>query len=162
MDLQYFSKELISNPIMIAGKVVEWETLDGNRGVLEIDPEHQPDLVAGLNAAAAKHRGGIIKITADEYRKKKALHPFNPSAPRLKKDMLRALPPSIRPAVFNPVAAVAGNRPTPLAAKPTPPVQQTAPAPQNGEAQIALNQEPPKFRPTTRRISRREAVGEGD
>lgn len=161
MSLHHYRKELVSNLVLVAGKPVQFEILDGNRGCIVVDDTIDPQLVTALDQMAAKRRGGIVKITEGEYRHIKALHPFSPSAKRLQKDTLRALPPSIRPqakplqprqGAFNPVAAVAGA----VAAKPAaPPV---APKP-TAEAQVPATPME-RFRPATRRISRKEALGE--
>jgi hypothetical protein len=148
----FFNKELLSNSFMVNGASVPFEVLDGNRGVIALDTETDAVVVGALRTAAAKHRCGISIINEVQYNAKKNLYKFNPSAPKLKKDVLRALPPSIKPAKFNPIAAVAGINP--LGSTPA-----ATPAPASAEAQVAIA-EKPKFRPSTRRISRREAVVE--
>lgn len=160
MELQYFQKELVSNPFMVAGKTVQFEVLGGNRGVIALNPETDGPLVDALNKAAAKRRGGVIKITSEQYLQKKTLFPNStPFVKRSNSEKLRALPPSIRPAGFNPVAAVAGaaKAKAPVSAPLPPPVQ--APA----EAQVAMTDvdSEPRFKPATRRISRKDALGEG-
>lgn len=71
---RYYYKELYSNTWYIGGKPVEFEQLDGNRGVLALDASNP--LVAGLDAAAQEQVGGIVKISEEEFFSKKNHYPF--------------------------------------------------------------------------------------
>lgn len=70
----YYYKELFSNAWYIGGKPVQFEQLDGNRGVLALDAGDP--LIAGLDQAAREQVGGIVRISAEEYAKKKSLFPL--------------------------------------------------------------------------------------
>lgn len=71
---RYFYKELFSNAWYIGGKPVDFEQLEGNRGVIAL-LENDP-LVPALDQAAHDQVGGIVKISADEYAKKKSHYPL--------------------------------------------------------------------------------------
>lgn len=148
----YFYKELLSNAFIVGGRAVPFEALDGNRGVIALDPGKDQMLIDALNEAANKHRGGIVKIPFDQYTEKKSLYPFSPSDPRLKKDVLRALPSLQRNRPHNANApAVAGEglgSPAPAL-----PASQPSSSPPLAAAGPSVSTAPP-FKPATRRVQR--------
>lgn len=56
LNLVYFEKEIVSSEILVKGAPVPWEVLDGNQGVIALDPATQGDLIAGLTEMASTHR----------------------------------------------------------------------------------------------------------
>ena len=75
MSTEYYSKELPESPIYINGAAVRFDLLE----------TQDPSLIQHLNNAAAKHVGGIVKLTQQQYEaalelKKKAQ--LNPSLPK--------------------------------------------------------------------------------
>lgn len=95
MAMQYFRKELVSNPVLVVGKRVEWEILEGNRGVKAIDdsnPANKPEL-DGLTDLAIKHKLGVVKIDEAEYTQKKTSLRRASLSGRPKQERLRALQP---------------------------------------------------------------------
>lgn len=88
---RYFFKELYSNSWFIGGKAVEFEQIDQNRGVLALDATDP--LVSGLDQAAHDQVGGIVKISQEEYEKKRLLHPFKQKDP----DRLQVAPRADQP-----------------------------------------------------------------
>lgn len=95
MANKYFRKELFSSVFIVAGAPVPFEQLDGNRGVIKLDEEKDASLIAALNEAADRRRGGIVKITEQEYTEKKSLHPLKASVQPSQK--LRVVPPVVQP-----------------------------------------------------------------
>lgn len=62
MSKSYYEKELEDQPIYVGGKAYRFH-------LLETEDEQ---LIQHLDSAAAKHIGGIIKLTEEEHNKKKA------------------------------------------------------------------------------------------
>lgn len=114
MSKSYFYKELASSDILLAGKPLSkqtgYELLGGNRAVLAVDSDTQADLLTGLELFASEHRGGIVKISEEEYTQKKTQFPPLPnSAASSRKSVLRAMPnpKDLFPKVTAPAAAPA-------------------------------------------------------
>lgn len=148
----YFYKELAGNPFYVAGTPVPFEVLDGNRGVLELDtdnPKDQP-LIAALNEAADKHRGGIVRINAEKYAQKKSQWPLKPSAGNLAQ-MLRAMQSaqSHSQRLKEQAAAAAAKKAAPTA--PPPPPKKN---PVGGQESA-----PESFKPATRRLTLKQSPG---
>lgn len=103
---RYYRKELLSNYFYVEGKPVAFEPLDGNRGVLKADPRQHAKLIAALDQAASEQKGGIVRITYEEYVEKKNRFPFNPSSPsaqRFKDEKLKIAPrPGMQGKAFRP------------------------------------------------------------
>lgn len=156
----YFRKEIASTQFFVKGRAVDFELLDGNRGVGRFDPAKDAELIAGMNEAAAKHRGGIVKITAQEYEDLKKNHPYSPSSSNSGRNApLRVMPSPPKPKGFGHQAAgVAGAAET---ASPPPAVPATTPPPPAPESSTSPNPEPkppPKrFQPAVRRVTRKPA-----
>lgn len=146
MSKSYFYKELLSNGAIVGGRVVPFEPLSGNRGVIVVDSDTQVDLLTGLELFANEHRGGIVKISEEEYTQKKTQFPPLPnSAASSRKSVLRAMPnpkdlfpkvtaPAVAPAdlnappnPYNPYGV--GQPAEPGAPRPTAITQITAPPP---------------------------------
>lgn len=91
MSTFYFQKELLSNAVVVSGKRVQFEPLDGNRGVIQLDSDKDKPLVEGLMHLANQHRAGVVLINQAQYDEKKKAHPFNPSASK-PREFLRVVP----------------------------------------------------------------------
>jgi hypothetical protein len=95
----FFGKELLSNAFLVGGAPVPFEQLAGNAGVIELDTDKDKALVDALNVAAAKGRGGIVKLSEEGYNAKKKLAPLSVS-PRhsgRRDETLRILPRDLSP-----------------------------------------------------------------
>lgn len=144
----YFKKEILSTAYIANGAAVHFEVLDGNIGVLALLPGIDDGLIKALNEAAAKHKGGILKINEETYQNLKKNRPYNPSAKK-RPDMLQlmqsAAAPMFKPHLPEPVAGsavpVAPKIPAPISA----PLLQPLPA--TGEK--------PAYRPSVSRPSQR-------
>lgn len=154
--VRHWRKELVRIPWAIKGGNVPFEWLDGNRGVIAIDPAgpqvmanlSNQDVIRALDEAAAGKRGGIVRITIEEYENLKKKFPHNP-AKDAQKEMLRVQPmgPAAQPKSppvpqpRNVAAAAAGNIPN----LPGIPISLLGANPNNPPAQ--------GFRPATGRAS---------
>lgn len=134
MAKQYFRKELLTNAVILRGKPVAFEALDGNRGLLVIDEDDQASsyIIEALNERANRHVQGIVKISEEEYTDlKKNLQPI-PSARQ--KEYLRTMaqpspgrkkeapsPAPVPPANVVPPATPATPAPVPTPAAPVEP-----------------------------------------
>lgn len=94
----FFFKELLNNAYFVNGAPVPFEPLGNNRGVIALDdtqPEHK-GLIAALNTASDKHRGGISKISEEQYLLKKKENGPPPSTPSRRDsrqdEILRVMP----------------------------------------------------------------------
>lgn len=110
----YFNKHLIQNRFIVGGKAAPFEQIGDSQGLLvldDADPNHK-ELIDALTQAAKEQRGGILKISEEEYLKKKAELPFSQSEQELKqrKQMVGIVPPLQKP------------RPKPVYASPAAPV----------------------------------------
>lgn len=78
----YFHKTIWNNKFICGGRPAPFEQLAQNEGVLAIDDSNpaNKEMIEGLEKAAREHRGGVTKITEEEYQKKKQLQPYDPSA----------------------------------------------------------------------------------
>lgn len=65
--LRFFRKELCQNPFTINGAPVPFECFPSNRGVIALDEVKDAQLIAGLDDAAAKRKGGIVAIDEAAY-----------------------------------------------------------------------------------------------
>lgn len=74
----YFSKALLSNQIMVAGKCPAWEPLDGNQGVIMLDSVADAAMIAGLEEYVTRQSGGVLKSSSIEYEELKKNHPWKP------------------------------------------------------------------------------------
>ena len=79
--MHYFRKEILSNRIVLKTRNPQWESVGNDEGILATDSD---ELVAELGVMADVGRGGVIRITAEEYEelKKKPASP-SPQRPRL-------------------------------------------------------------------------------
>lgn len=151
----HFYKEIFSNRYVCNGAAVDFEQLDGNRGVVELTPGQHDQLIQCLTDAAQKHMGGIVKISADEYAQKKTLYPLPPeSVRRLQQEKLRVLP--TRP--FGPrEPGVVGDdiKQALAAAKQAAPVAPVVPVPVvNGTESAVGVGEGPGYAPATKRLGK--------
>lgn len=161
----FFFKAILSNALIVGGKPVPFEAIPGNEGVIALDPKDNSELITALSNAAANQKGGVMRISEEEYTQKKTAAALKRSAPR-SGDALRPMRNALSP--FNmPTTAAKGAQPvsgqtTAAAAAPeaaatkapqpaAPAVESAAPAPAAAPAEVA-------FRPATRRISRKDAV----
>lgn len=140
----YFKKEILSSGYVANGAVVQFEVLDGNVGVLALVPGIDDALIRALNAAAAAHKGGILKISEQDYLETKKKRPFNPSAVK-RPDMLKLMSASAAPMFRPKLDSPAGGSAEAAALKPLPPQRPPgAPLPAA-----------PAFKPTVARASQR-------
>jgi hypothetical protein len=147
MSRTYWYKEILSSPVIVNGRAVQWEPLDGNRGVLVVETATHQALADGLKALAAARKGGVVEITEEQMVDKKKALPYNPlklSAAK-QRNMLRAVPGSSDPFRAQASAAVVEplNQIRPQNA-PAPPVEQLGQAPGATQA----------FRPQTARVGK--------
>jgi len=63
----YFSKELCANKFFVKNVPVPFDCKPTNTGVIALDDEKDKELVAALNDAVAKRRGGITLIDAATF-----------------------------------------------------------------------------------------------
>lgn len=175
-NLVYFQKEILGNAFIVQGKPVPFEPLDGNRGVIALNPATDATTIEALNKSAG--RMGIIKISAQEYEDLKKNHPFNPSQPQYHRgNMPLRVFPTRQPKGFGHEAAgVAGanvstQAPAAPAAAPELPPTPSIPSPTGrpltgamaraiAEQQTDPAQEAPgpkPFRPAVRRVARKAA-----
>lgn len=93
---QYFKKELIVNTFVSSkGIPVQFESVGNNRGVIVLDDEKPEEaaLIADLNLAAEKHRGGIVKLNAPQAEELKKNSPHSRSSkPSGQKERLKIYP----------------------------------------------------------------------
>lgn len=68
----YYEKELADQPLYLLGKAYRFELMETS----------DAQLIGLLDACAAQHKGGIIKLTQDEYVKKKAAKASAVSSPK--------------------------------------------------------------------------------
>jgi hypothetical protein len=61
----YYLKELARNPFVVNGAPVPFEVFPSNRGIIAL--EDSSPLVAALDDAAAKRKGGIVAIDEAAY-----------------------------------------------------------------------------------------------
>lgn len=61
----YYLKEICRNPFTVAGAPVPFECFPSNRGILALEDSNP--LIAALDDAAAKRKGGIVAIDAAAY-----------------------------------------------------------------------------------------------
>ena len=149
----FFLKVILSNAFIVGGKPVPFETIPGNEGVIALDPKNDSDLITSLSNAAANQKGGILRISEEEYTQKKTAAALRPSAPR-SRDALRPMRNALSP--FNtPTTAAKDAQPVNV---PEVKAQPAAPDPTGGEAVPTPAVEEVAFRPATRRISRKDAV----
>jgi len=122
----YFAKELVSNKILFQGKAIEWEPLEGNRGVARFD---DPATIEYLNKVQGTL--GVVKITAEQYEAKKKAHPWKPSPPKFWQDEpLKVAGRAYQPPPPKSLAPPAAET-SPAAAPPkslAPPAAETSPA----------------------------------
>lgn len=151
MPIAYFYKELVSSPVVVAGKPVHWEQLDGNRGVIAVNVEADKALAEGLQKLANDHRGGVVVITEAVYQDKKKALPFNPlkASGKGRESMLRPISQNSDPfRRVKPSAAAVSSTPS------EPPVQNASAPPVE-----SLRESAPKpgivFQPATARVGRK-------
>ena len=144
--MTYWYKELASNTFYIAGKPLEVEFLDGNRGVVSLPSTDSQ--VPALEQAAKDQIGGIVKISQDEYEKKRLRYPYKA---RRQEDLLEVAPRADRP-------MGKAFRPPPPKESPESPVQPVNAPPAPESATNEPPQRPPeqpdftaKFAPKTAR-----------
>jgi hypothetical protein len=80
MSLSFWKKEILSNSYFIDGVPVHFDALASDTGILATD---DPKLISGLEDAASKRKGGIVKITQAEYdglKKNRESNPFKPAS----------------------------------------------------------------------------------
>lgn len=86
--MKFYLKELCRNPFTVNGSPVQFECFPSNRGIIALD-DASP-LVAALDEAAARRRGGIVKIDEAAYEElKKNRGGLKISAAFSKKEQLR-------------------------------------------------------------------------
>jgi hypothetical protein len=155
----FFLKVILSNAFIVGGKPVPFEAIPGNEGVIALDPKESNDLITALSNAAANQKGGVVRISEEEYTQKKTAAGLKQSAPRSRdalRPMRNALSPfntpttaakDAQPVSAPPVATATPQAAASAAAQAAPVVEAAVPAP-----------EEVSFRPATRRISRKDAV----
>lgn len=156
MPTRYFSKELANNTFYLPdGKTpVNFEIFPSNVGVIALDAEKDKEIIAALDDAVSKRRGGIVPIDEQGYNElKKNRGGSRQSAAFQAPQRLQAMrsptvfraPPQIPSAPANP-AATNGNG----HAQPPAPAATAPSATPNLDAPVT-----PK-RPATRRRSQAE------
>lgn len=84
MGLRYFKKENLRVKYFPNGMAVNFQPVDQNTGVIQLDETNDALLIAGLDAAADRRIGGIVRISAEIFDSlKKKLTASKPSLPRL-------------------------------------------------------------------------------
>lgn len=81
--MKHFLKEIVQTPVRThgpEGKIVVWEKLGQNYGVLALE-DNDPK-VAFLTDLAGKHVGGVSVITAEQYDEFKKKLPYVPPKPK--------------------------------------------------------------------------------
>lgn len=164
----FFNKEIVSNTFIVAGAPVKFEVLDGNIGVIALDetkPENK-QLVEELTKNCG--RFGISKLSEQQYNEKKTLQPLSQFQPRSRTNEKLRIVPTRQPT--NPFArqihqaapegAAAADNGGQQAAPSAPSVTSTVPgvpppAKADTSSESNTGMAPPKFVPSTRRISRR-------
>lgn len=105
----FFNKKIFSNAFIVGGKRAPFEHIGDNQGVLVLDDAvpNNREMIDGLTEAAKQGRGGVLKITDQEYDALKKKLPFNPSEAVSKKraQLLGVVPPLQKP---RPKSVVAG------------------------------------------------------
>ena len=151
----HFQKEILSNPVIVNGKGVEFEPIGGGTGLIELnqgDPD-QSKIITALDDFAKRGVAGVSKITAAEYAEKKSLPPALPlGKPR---EFMRAYQRSVPPKTKQEDTAV-GAAPvaSPPISLPSLPPSDTGVDPTAATPPI---EKYPGFQPSTRRISRKPA-----
>lgn len=78
-SVNYYRKELVSNPLRLpSGHIVKFTEVADDTGVLATEEGY---LISELNAAIARHVGGVVAIEASEYEELKKNPPSKPSLP---------------------------------------------------------------------------------
>jgi hypothetical protein len=156
----YFGKEILSNSILVAGAKVPFEILNGNTGIIAIDPDKPTDkaLITGLQALCGTR--GVYAMSEAEYDEKKKAASLLPSRRRSPNGEIRPMPRQRRPSPLERagVAVPATEAPRPLALTDTP-----APLPPNvpfstGAAPTLPTTVPSEFKPATKKIRRNAAA----
>lgn len=146
--------ELLSNGVLIAGKMPDWERLNGNMGVIGLDPDADAQLIEGLNKMVGS--AGIVKISEADATEKKRQYPYRVSKPNwldapLKLANLKKKP-ARPPQNGSSTAPVAGN----VAANEGKPPEVPQAPPDRPDFENA------SFRPATARIGKQTPAGSGD
>jgi hypothetical protein len=153
----HFSKEILSNPVMVEGNGIAFEPIGGGRGLLALDPNDpgQAKIIAALNEFDKRGVGGVTKITATEYAEKKSLPPVTPLGRQRERLRVAIRGPGPKP---NPPPTEATAVP-PVSPPPAPPIGgETATLPIGAGAAAPdgpMVEKYEGFRPPTRRISRK-------
>lgn len=147
----FWKKELLSNAVIVNGAPVPWEPLSGNSGLLVLDAEKDAQLIEGLEALRAKGKGGVVKISEEQYEAEKKSRPYSASSLRGSKEKLRSLPSdTVRQPKPVAVAEPAATPPMPNNPAPIPAPPGLPPKPEGKEP----------FRPATRRATEKPAAPE--
>jgi hypothetical protein len=88
----YWRKEVLTSKFIIGGRAVPFEGLDGNQGVLVLDPATDGEMIAGLSDAVARQVGGIFRSSAQEIESLKKKYPWTQRAPLGADPPLKAIP----------------------------------------------------------------------
>lgn len=117
----FFNKKIFSNAFIVGGKRAPFEHIGDNQGVLVLDDAdpNNKEMIDGLTDAAKQGRGGVLKITEQEYGDLKKKLPWDRSRSESQKrnQLLGVTPPLQKP------------RPKPVVADPAVPVRNNPPAP---------------------------------
>lgn len=62
--MNYFRKEILSNRIVLKTRQPQWESVGNDEGALATDNE---DLIRELGEMADRGRGGVVRISEEEY-----------------------------------------------------------------------------------------------
>lgn len=156
----YFSKALLTNQILAAGKVIPWEPLDDNQGVIMLDSVADAAVVKDLDTFVEKQSGGVLKISAQEYEDLKKNHPYRQLGPKSwQQEQLKVAgrkgfkPPAPQPSVARPAAPPVNGATAPAGTPgPLPPIGGTGDdvpqrAPDQPDFKTAGN-----FKPATARL----------
>lgn len=111
MPKRFFQKESISNPILDRkGKVIPFESLAQDMGVIALDTTSQADLIADLEDYAKRQVGGVVPLSSEaEYDDLKKKLPWQPSASP--SEQLRVMAPVFQPKAPPVAAAVDSGAP---------------------------------------------------
>ena len=135
--MRYFGKALVSNTILVGGRVIPFIEIAGGFGVVATEDQ---GFIDALELRIRERRGGISELTQEQYdeelKKKSALPSLPPSQSQRRGISLAEARAGLQPQSDVPAAeVVAESKPAPTTEPATAPAP--SPAPVEGEPKIS-------------------------
>jgi hypothetical protein len=128
--MKFYQKEMCSNPVMgLDGKSpVQFECFPSDTGVLALDEGRDAGLIAHLDDFASKRKGGIVKISQEDFDQIKKNRGGSPTFVAPSREYLRVMKaPSLFKKPENPASPAAAANGHAAAPSPGPVGESTAP-----------------------------------